>query len=171
MEKGARRFAFLSRSGVDSKQAAILVDDLKATGAAVEVIRGDVSVESDVQRAVKMISTNHPIRGVVQAAMVLKVCQAHFFHELKPSVFDSFPRMVYSKTCLTVTGSHPYLPKSKGHLISTQLCSTRNWIFSLPPVLLPASLVHPDKAIMRPQIPSSTRSAGIAISNLSRPPH
>lgn len=74
MEKGARRFAFLSRSGADSTQAAILVDDLKATGAAVEVIRGDVSVESDVQRAVKMISIDHPIRGVVQAAMVLKVC-------------------------------------------------------------------------------------------------
>lgn len=83
MEKGARRFAFLSRSGADSQQAAILVNDLKATGAAVEVIRGDVSIESDVQHAVKMISTEHPIRGVVQAAMVLKVCQAHFSNGLK----------------------------------------------------------------------------------------
>ena len=78
MEKGARRFAFLSRSGADSKQAAILVDDLKSTGAAVEVIRGDVSVEGDVQRAVKVIPTEYPIRGVVQAAMVLKVSQALF---------------------------------------------------------------------------------------------
>jgi acyl transferase domain-containing protein/NADPH:quinone reductase-like Zn-dependent oxidoreductase len=73
MKKGARRFAFLSRSGTDSKQAAILVDDLQAAGVVVDVIRGDVSVEADVKRAVSLIPADHPVRGVVQAAMVLKV--------------------------------------------------------------------------------------------------
>ena len=74
MKKGAQRFAFLSRSGTDSEQAAILVEDIKAAGVAVQVIRGDVTDRADVERAVRDIPNEYPIRGVVQAAMVLKVC-------------------------------------------------------------------------------------------------
>lgn len=73
MEHGARRFAFLSRSGTDSKQAAILVDEIEAAGVAVQVIRGDATILADVQRAVDGIPAQYPIRGVVQAAMVLQV--------------------------------------------------------------------------------------------------
>lgn len=73
MEHGARRFAFLSRSGTDSEQAAILVDEIQAAGVAVQVIRGDAAVKADVERAVKSIPAQYPVRGVVQAAMVLKV--------------------------------------------------------------------------------------------------
>ena len=73
MKKGARRFAFLSRSGTDSEQAAILVKDIEAAGIAVQVIRGDATVKADVERAIKGIPAEAPIRGVVQAAMVLRV--------------------------------------------------------------------------------------------------
>jgi len=73
IKKGARRYAFLSRSGTDSEQAAILVKDIEAAGVAVQVIRGDATVKADVERAVKGIPAEYPIRGVVQAAMVLKV--------------------------------------------------------------------------------------------------
>ena len=73
MKKGARSFAFLSRSGADSKQASILVEELETAGADVIVMRGDASVRSDVDRAIRSIPADRPIRGVIQAAMVLRV--------------------------------------------------------------------------------------------------
>lgn len=73
-DNGARRFAFLSRSGTDQEQASILVNDLEASGIACQVIRGDAAMKSDVERAVQSIPAEFPIRGVVQAAMVLRVC-------------------------------------------------------------------------------------------------
>ena len=76
MMKGARHFAFLSRSGADSKQASVLVKDIEAAGVSVQVIRGDATSKADVERAVKSVPTEHPIRGVVQAAMVLRVGQS-----------------------------------------------------------------------------------------------
>lgn len=78
VSRGARHFIFLSRSGADKPEAAALVDELrelarsKHTDLTVQVIRGDVSVRDDVGRAV--LSAIKPIKGVVQAAMVLKVC-------------------------------------------------------------------------------------------------
>ncbi|KAK0635862.1 KR domain-containing protein [Bombardia bombarda] len=72
MESGARRFAFLSRSGTDSKSAARLVSDIEAKGAIVQVVRGDATNREDVVRAVKEIPAQYPIRGVVHAAMVLR---------------------------------------------------------------------------------------------------
>lgn len=72
-EKGARRFAFLSRSGTDSAQAKYLVDRLEQAGNICQVIRGDVTIQADVERAVQSIPAEYPIRGVVQAAMVLRV--------------------------------------------------------------------------------------------------
>lgn len=73
MSKGARTFMFLSRSGTDSRQAATLVDSIRQTGAAVIVVRGDVSVKDDVKRAVASVDPSRPIRGVIHAAMVLRV--------------------------------------------------------------------------------------------------
>lgn len=73
MESGARRFAFLSRSGTDSKSAAKLVKDIEAAGAIVQVVRGDATNRADVVRALKEIPSRYPVRGVVHAAMVLRV--------------------------------------------------------------------------------------------------
>ncbi|KAH7319610.1 putative polyketide synthase [Stachybotrys elegans] len=72
MESGARRFTFLSRSGTDNKSAAKLVEDIEASGAIVQVVRGDATSRDDVVRAVEGISPEHPIKGVVHAAMVLR---------------------------------------------------------------------------------------------------
>ncbi|KAK2024712.1 fatty acid synthase [Colletotrichum zoysiae] len=72
MRNGARNFCFLSRSGADAKRAAALVSDLKASGADVLVVRGDASVPEDVRRAVASVPADRPLRGVVQAAMVLR---------------------------------------------------------------------------------------------------
>lgn len=73
MEAGARRFTFLSRSGTDNKSAAKLVADIEAAGAIVQVVRGDATSRGDVVRTVQGVSSKHPIRGVVHAAMVLRV--------------------------------------------------------------------------------------------------
>jgi acyl transferase domain-containing protein/NADPH:quinone reductase-like Zn-dependent oxidoreductase len=73
MESGARRFTFLSRSGADSPSAAKLVEDMEKAGAVVQVVRGDATNKEDVVRAVQQVPAEHPIRGVVHAAMVLRV--------------------------------------------------------------------------------------------------
>lgn len=73
LQNGARRFVFLSRSGADAPSAARLVKDIEAKGAIVTVVRGDATVRTDVKNAVQQVSTRHPIRGVVHAAMVLRV--------------------------------------------------------------------------------------------------
>ena len=72
MKKGARYFAFLSRSGADPKQASILIKGLKASGANVQIFRGDAAVREDVEKAIKNVPADRPIRGVIQAAMVLR---------------------------------------------------------------------------------------------------
>ncbi|KAF1841194.1 polyketide synthase [Cucurbitaria berberidis CBS 394.84] len=72
MKHGALNFAFLSRSGMDSEQAAILVKDLEARGANLQVFKGDAAVKDDVEKAVGSIPADRPIRGVVNAAMVLR---------------------------------------------------------------------------------------------------
>jgi NADPH:quinone reductase-like Zn-dependent oxidoreductase len=73
MECGARRFTFLSRSGADAESAAELVRQLQAAGAVVQVVRGDATSAEDVSRAVRGVPSEHPIRGVIHAAMVLRV--------------------------------------------------------------------------------------------------
>lgn len=80
MRKGARNFAFLSRSGADSKQASILLKELEVAGANTQVFRGDAGVKSDVENAIKGVPKDLPIRGVINAAMVLRVCYTISLH-------------------------------------------------------------------------------------------
>ncbi|KAI9370402.1 hypothetical protein BJX61DRAFT_96291 [Aspergillus egyptiacus] len=72
MERGARHFAFVSRSGTDKPEASHVVGLLKDAGADVQVFRADAASESDMVRIVQEVSAERPIRGVVHAAMVLK---------------------------------------------------------------------------------------------------
>jgi hypothetical protein len=71
--RGARKFIFLSRSGADKPEAAALVRELQESfkDISIQVFRGDVSVRGDVEKAISLATS--PIRGVVQAAMFLKV--------------------------------------------------------------------------------------------------
>ncbi|KAL8969810.1 MAG: hypothetical protein Q9183_001817 [Haloplaca sp. 2 TL-2023] len=94
MKRGARRFAFLSRSGIDSESAATLVQDIRATGVGVSVIRGDVTKAADVERAVQDIPSDYPLAGVVHAAMVLRV--SRFSAMLEPACTNTRTRMVFS---------------------------------------------------------------------------
>ncbi|KAI8630512.1 lovastatin nonaketide synthase [Xylariaceae sp. FL1651] len=72
MSKGAKNFIFLSRSGSSSKQASSLVKSLTEAGADVNVVVGDASVRTDVDRALKQVDPSRPVRGVIHAAMVLR---------------------------------------------------------------------------------------------------
>ncbi|KAF3914512.1 hypothetical protein AA313_de0207920 [Arthrobotrys entomopaga] len=71
MERGARDFVFLSRSGSDKPDATALVELIQKSGAKVQIFRGDAGVQADVDRAVSEVTASRPIKGVVHAAMVL----------------------------------------------------------------------------------------------------
>ena len=75
IDQGCKHFAFLSRSGADKTEASHVVKTLKQAGANVQVIRGDASNINDVRDAVAQVTAGWPIKGVVHAAMVLKVSQ------------------------------------------------------------------------------------------------
>jgi thioester reductase-like protein len=71
VEKGARSFIFLSRSGAESTQTQDFIRDLENNGmVSVTVVTGDVSVEEDLHRALS--AAKLPIAGILQMAMVLK---------------------------------------------------------------------------------------------------
>ncbi|KAL6719446.1 hypothetical protein ACLMJK_003686 [Lecanora helva] len=69
MARGAQKFVFLGRSGLDKIAARRLIEDLESSGAKCKVVRGDVCNISDVEEVVNQASS--PIGGVIQAAMGL----------------------------------------------------------------------------------------------------
>ncbi|KAJ5486280.1 Acyl transferase/acyl hydrolase/lysophospholipase [Penicillium desertorum] len=95
MKKGTRNFAFLSRSGADSVQASLFVDELRATGATVQVFRRDAGVKPDNEQIINSVPSKQPIRGVIHAAMVLR---DGLFHNMP---YENWKTSVHSK----VTGT------------------------------------------------------------------
>ena len=76
-DHGARNLIFASRSGVAKQEASELVKVLKEKGVTVAVYSCDIGDAS--QLAYNLAQTDHmpPIRGVIQGAMVLQVCQGN----------------------------------------------------------------------------------------------
>lgn len=69
LERGAKKFAFLGRSGLDRPAARNLLEDLEASGAECVVVKGDICNANDALAVVE--ATKGDIGGVVQAAMGL----------------------------------------------------------------------------------------------------
>ena len=69
MKQGARKFIFLGRSALDKEPARKLVEDLEKAGANVQVVRGDVGNQQDVEKCASL--ADGLIGGVVQASMGL----------------------------------------------------------------------------------------------------
>ncbi|KAK6542003.1 hypothetical protein TWF694_007774 [Orbilia ellipsospora] len=69
IERGAKKFVFLGRSGLAKESARRLVRNLTEMGASCKVIKGDVCSMDDVGRMVE--AAESPIGGVIQAAMGL----------------------------------------------------------------------------------------------------
>ncbi|HXV37365.1 MAG TPA: SDR family NAD(P)-dependent oxidoreductase, partial [Myxococcota bacterium] len=73
VEHGARHLALVGRSGATSDEAARALEELRAAGAQVRVLRADVSERAAVDRVLAEIDAEMPpLRGVIHAAMVLK---------------------------------------------------------------------------------------------------
>ncbi|KAI0103769.1 hypothetical protein GGR51DRAFT_549742 [Nemania sp. FL0031] len=70
VDRGARNLTFLGRSGADKKEAAAIIDSLRARGCTVYVVRGDVSNKEDVAKAVSVAGV--PVYGMVQGSMALE---------------------------------------------------------------------------------------------------
>ncbi|KAH3958559.1 hypothetical protein HBH98_077040 [Parastagonospora nodorum] len=70
IDNGARNLTFIGRSGAESKEASAFVADLRDLNIVVHVIRGDVSVKEDVERAVA--ASGLPVLGTIQAAMAVQ---------------------------------------------------------------------------------------------------
>ena len=62
---------FLSRSGKNQKRYAAFVKELRSLGCNAVLVPGNVACLADVERAVE--SSIKPIRGVMQATMLLQV--------------------------------------------------------------------------------------------------
>ena len=71
LERGARAFIFLSRSGAETAAAKDLVSLLQEGGAFIDIVKGDVSCRGDVKEMLEGVKM--PIGGVIQAAMGLSV--------------------------------------------------------------------------------------------------
>ena len=77
VERGARHFVFLSRSGAEGPEAAALLNEFdeysRTHGFDIRfhVVRGDVSARNDVEKAIATAET--PIKGVIHAAATFQV--------------------------------------------------------------------------------------------------
>ncbi|PYI12619.1 polyketide synthase [Aspergillus sclerotiicarbonarius CBS 121057] len=72
MERGCRHFVFVSRSGMTRSKAAETVRWIERAGALVQVFQADAGNETDMRAIVARVTKEHPIRGVVHAAMMLQ---------------------------------------------------------------------------------------------------
>ena len=75
VEAGARNMVFLSRSGTSKPAAQETIAILTAAGAKAKVYACDCGDAQQMRDTMKLCSEEFPpIKGVIQAAMVLKVC-------------------------------------------------------------------------------------------------
>lgn len=75
-DHGARHLIFLSRSGAKNVDPAFFVE-LGELGCTTQVFTGDIAKLEDVKRAVQQ--AEKPVAGVMQMAMVLRVCAPSSF--------------------------------------------------------------------------------------------
>jgi hypothetical protein len=68
---GAKHLAVISRSGHADEKSQGVVREIHALGCEIDLLSGDVSIMSDVEKAFRQ--TTVPIAGIVQGAMVLRV--------------------------------------------------------------------------------------------------
>ena len=69
--QGARHLTYLSRSGVTNEETETFISELNSQGVTTVIAKGDVASLKDVE--VVVASCSHPVKGVVQGALVLKV--------------------------------------------------------------------------------------------------
>lgn len=68
---GAKRLVTISRSGLDNQASKEIVEEMASRGVELTVHKGSV-LDKDSLRAVSERCKGHPIRGVIQSALVLQ---------------------------------------------------------------------------------------------------
>lgn len=130
VDRGARSLTFLGRGGADKKEAAAMIESLRARGCAVHVVRGDVANREDVAKAVAAAGV--PVYGMVQGAMALEVCPLFllslFFFSCH--THPSHNRTSSSASWICRGGNILSTPKSEVHGISTNVLWASPWTFS-----------------------------------------
>lgn len=76
VQRGARHVVLLSRSGTVSEAVQKVISECQTAGASIYIKKCDVSEASQVKATIAELVQKGlpPIRGVIHAAMVLKVC-------------------------------------------------------------------------------------------------
>jgi len=82
VSRGAKHIALMSRSGADNSSAADTVASIRALGVNVTTLRCDVASKADVEIALKSVDSRYPIRGIVNAAVVIDVRKVSLGKEL-----------------------------------------------------------------------------------------
>ena len=75
VSRGARHLLMLSRFGPIKSVAQTLLAEMKERGVQIEAPACDVADLSALRTALQSCKTMPPIRGCIQGAMVLRVCQ------------------------------------------------------------------------------------------------
>ena len=79
VQQGARHVIMASRSGPHGRGIRNLVDEFNAIGASLNVYSRDVANQDELKRVIDTDAASMPpICGVIQAAMVLRVCRFSF---------------------------------------------------------------------------------------------
>ncbi|KAB8235179.1 type I polyketide synthase [Aspergillus alliaceus] len=71
VEHGARDFVILSRRGISTPQAQMMVDKLTTDGIRIAAIACDISQRDQVFSAIQHAASNRPVRGLIHAALSL----------------------------------------------------------------------------------------------------
>lgn len=98
-DRKASNFILLSRSGAKGEDALELLREMRARGVNIAVRTCDISSEDALISVLKQHEHMPPIKGCIQATMVLKV-----EHSVVPPLFRNHDanaphRMAYFKTC------------------------------------------------------------------------
>ena len=76
VQQGARHVVMVSRSGPHGGGIQSLVNELDALGASLNVYSCDIANQDELKKVIDTdAASNPPICGVIQAAMVLRVCR------------------------------------------------------------------------------------------------
>lgn len=104
VQQGARHVVMVSRSGAHGKGIQSLMDEMNALGASLNVYSCDIANQEELKKVTDTDAASMPpICGVIQAAMVLRVCRFSFSPSRHPDPprLNRLIRTEYSKHYLT----------------------------------------------------------------------
>ena len=76
--RGGRYFAVITRSGAKTPEQRDFIKSMADQGAEIQVVQCDISVQDEVAAAIKQLSEERVVKGVIHAAMVLVVSLPKF---------------------------------------------------------------------------------------------